>query len=284
MSLIRFALRQAALAAVCPPFAPGDPEPTTHPTLAERRWYDSFMSSFDDLAQDQQRPIGVIGTTDSAVGERGDHDGVNQGGFANTVLVFNIGLAALKAFDDGENGPVFLPSSPVTDAELEASLDLFEHQVRAAVLRSPLVKLCSPWGVREIRSMVDRDETGARLAARRIEMEVSLYDELDESEWGEVPRVLRDLLAKLPAGSRQHDLVQVMADLAATPTTSSTDAMLTIRLGLDLTRNPDVETESLRADVVTTDPIAPVEDLDQETEDGDETDPRNIYPYTPPRT
>lgn len=289
MSLVRFALRQAALAAVCPPLGPADPLPSSHPTLAERRWHDSMMSSVRDLAADQRRPLGVVGTTDSVTAEKAKDDGLHGGGFAMTTLVFHLAIASLT-LEAGE----WVPARPVTDAELDASLDLFEHQVVAAVLRSPLVALCSPFGVHQVRSIVDREaESGVRLAGRRVEMDVSIYDDLDPAEWGETPRVLEALAAAMPAGSRQRTLLDTMAASAATPVSSFEETALAIGLALDLGLHGDAEaeTEHLRAAVTTTageapaDPRTTADPTEPEPEGPiDETDPRNLTPFTPPRT
>lgn len=280
LGLVRFAIRQAALAAVCPPLAPDAAPPDTHPTLAERRWYDSLMSAFDDLAQDQRRPVGIIGTTDSTLGEKGERTGIREGGFGAVTLVFHLAIAAL-AYD--EAAEAWLPSRPVTDAELEASLDLFEHQVIRAVVRSKLVRQLSPWGVREVRSIVDRDEeSGVRLAGRRVEMDVSAYDDADLYDAAGPTTLLMEIAATMPAGSRQRVLLETMAETAAAPASAYDHVIYDIRLALDLGSGDPERTDVSVAittdpDDTTPDPRDLLDTVDPEPEGPrEETDPRPL--------
>jgi hypothetical protein len=284
MSLTRLALRIAAMATLRPPVAPTAPPRTAWPTLAEGRVLEGALDKFDPASlRDRGAWIGVS-TTGSETEERADFNGLRPG-FAWATLEFEIGIPAADDLGGGQMSIGF----PATDAEIEANLDLLEHQIRMLILRSPLIAKVSPWGARKVSSVpYFTDDGSERLALRRIEMEMSIFDDLDE--YGRPPQALADLIAALPAGCREREILEVVGELAATPMTGYR-ATEYIRLAFDLgpMTGTTTETEHVRADVALDPAAPPVVDprnapIAPEPEpEGpiDDTDPR--VPFTAPQ-
>lgn len=180
--LERAALRIGAVMALTNGFVPLDAEAGTYPTLAGQRVYDSRMDPIEGLDSQELVPV-VLVYTDNTDGESLS---ANNGGppFRHNVnLVFELSIGM---YVDEETGVVVIQSEP----ELEAMLDLFEHQVRRAIshpswlwsrrLVEPgkdlLIRVAS-W---DSQRYVERDAS-ARLAARQIIARVELPQvDLDE--------------------------------------------------------------------------------------------------------
>lgn len=243
MSLARLAARQAVICALAPPVAPGGAEPTW-PTIAGKWVFDSRMVPIHDLQAQAQHPVITVETVDGVVWERGEHNGVEQGGWAATVVSIEIAIPMFKATREGiEVG------YPATDADLAAQLDLLEHQVRAAITKSRYVRVISPWGVSKIETTSYwSDDQTVQLAARRIDFALSIFDDMDWAQWGAPPAAVADLISLLPDGSRPRVLLETMGRLSATPSQYDS-VVLDVRVALDFTGG-DQEATSVSAQVV----------------------------------
>jgi len=279
MSLAKFALRQAVLAALVPPA--GAP----WPTMVGARWYDSLMGAHADLVSDAWRIVGVISTPDGQVRAKAENTDIGRnGGFASVVVVISLGM--VRTVPTGDGG--YAVTTPATDAELDASLDLAEHQVLAAIARSRIVRAVSPLGIRGIVSLADRDpDSGQSLAGRRVEIEMSVIDDLDPGAVGEPPVVLARLIAALPEGSRQREIAERLAEQAATPTPEAAP-LLPVTIDFRVSPTDPEAAPGVRVDVTldpedtTADPAAILDPEEWDPEGPrEETDPRN--PFAAPK-
>jgi hypothetical protein len=201
MSLARTALRLATVEALRPSAAlPDGP----WPTLAGAHVMDSALDPVDDL--DPARRQAVI----SIYTEQDDADsGQSAGGppFRRAVeLVLEISMVALG--ETGEPAGGYAPLVPVTDAELEASLDLVETQIMAALLGLPSGRLWRRLTGKQIfskRSVPFRTgEERIPLAQRTLTLRVRVPDDcLDPTPTGNetgldrLPHPLREVAAGL---------------------------------------------------------------------------------------
>lgn len=147
------------------------------PTLAGAHVYDTRIDPLDDLDPDTQQPI-VCVYTDDTEGKAGQARGGPP--FFDTIdLCFELSVV-VKVPSDADPA-VFVVADPETDAELEASLDLLEAQIRFALLFGPsgeIWRLISKRRVHTPHSTPHRSsEEGLRLARRIIKWSVEVHDD-----------------------------------------------------------------------------------------------------------
>ena len=175
------------------------------PTLGGRYIFDSRLDPIEDLAADERRSIAVVYTEDDN-GEAGQKAGGPP--FKRTVeLAIELSVAALVT-----DGTDYAAGIPVTDGELESSLDLFEAQVRFVLFYGPTGKLFRDLTGRrcnDIHSVPKRTaEEGVRLAMRTLRMKVTIPDDdyLAAPAAGltgndRLPEPLKSVIAALASGS-----------------------------------------------------------------------------------
>jgi hypothetical protein len=226
MTLARTALRFAALAAL------KGATPSTGPTIAANRVYDSRVSDFSpETYPDDAKPTVIILTDD----DEGDGLSEQNGGppfhrHINLVMEF----AMVQGFDialEG-GGSEFVPGYPSTDAEHEMSLDLLEFQItrRLAYDLDPICALFRSftrvWKHDCHRQVLD--ETGVKIAARVLTWQVEVSDDqvnvyrpnqMQPTGYDILPWPLSKVAKALPDGNEKKlcdALVAALTPLSAT--------------------------------------------------------------------
>jgi hypothetical protein len=141
------------------------------PTMADQRVFDSRLDPLSFTYEDNEIPVVVVYTDDdhSELLNRGDNSGPR-------VRVVDLRVEiSVGAFDsvivDNEEQTSF--ALPVTDAQMEAKLDLFEQQVMWALLRLPNRPYTNAFvryvvRVESIASHASRSEDGNNRFAQRV--------------------------------------------------------------------------------------------------------------------
>jgi hypothetical protein len=224
------------------------------PTLAADRVFDSRIDPIEDLARDQRKAgIAVYTQDDMGTGSQA------RGGppFKRIVdLVFEIWqIASLPSV---ANPAVYEPGIPLTDAELEAELDLIETQIEFTLFfattgtvinlappgRTPIVKTL--WRaltggmVTDPRSTAHRDsEEGARLAWRTVTWKVQCPDDSFEAlplaplkGSDRLPRPLKEIAKALSASAYGKSLAIALGD--AMPTMPVATPLLDVKLNVEI--------------------------------------------------
>lgn len=170
MSLHRTTLRLAAVSALTNNFT------APFPTIGEGRIFDSRLDPREGFSREDAIPTAVV----YADSDKGKPLSGQNGGppFRREVdLVIEIMLGAM---DEGAPDASF--ALAVTDAELAAMLDLFEHQVRAALFGGvnawsqkflAVAKRCTEFTSRPYIT----SEGGIRFAARELTFTVEVTDD-----------------------------------------------------------------------------------------------------------
>lgn len=235
--MIPFALSLAAYAALRPPVAAGEAEPTTWPTIAGRRVIDSSFSSAG-IGLDDDGPRVLISVVEGGMAPPGgnnrrapDETLSSKAARAWAVLSVVTEIVVREAADDG-----IVVGIAGSDRESEAWLYLLDHQIDVALRRSPLLAALSPYGITASATISDfRGADDRRLAAHRTDYTVSLVDPLDRDEWPEIgepgPASLMTLIGLLPAGCEERALLETMAGYCATPASGYDPTVVTLAIG-----------------------------------------------------
>lgn len=176
MSLSRLMLR--ALACVALQKQSDDP---VSPTMADDRVFDSRLDPL--IFKEYEKPMpGIIVYTDDDDGElinRGSGDGPFRR-YIDLRVEIVIGSFDTEVVDNVQQVVFDLP---MTDAQMEAQLDLFEVQVKWALLSLPNRAYTNAFRafvvrIESIRSHATRDESGNnRFASRRIHFKCEVNDD-----------------------------------------------------------------------------------------------------------
>ena len=249
MSLNRTALRLATVLALSNNFT------APHPTIAEARVYDSKLDPIEGHDPEDLVPIIVVYTDDDNGSALSENNGGPQ--YRRSVqLMIELSIGIIKQSDTGQT-----VSLPETEPELEAMLDLFEHQVRFA-----LADLTSRWTIlwhdmaKRTRSWSSQrhasSEGSVRWAARQITAQVEIEDDCTPEiatatpDPAPIPQHIVALLAAVDA-DRDEDgnpkgHVKPLIDLlkqAGVPHTLTLDALKSIHM-VELT--PDANDKGVR--------------------------------------
>jgi hypothetical protein len=192
MSLARLALRLATVEGLRPTASLTSNGPW--PTIAQKYVLDSRVDPLNDVSPLEARPIVCVYT---------EHDegtpGQKRGGppFLATIdLTFELSVV-VKVAKDGDPSQ-FVVACPETDDELEASLDLFEAQIKFALLCGPTGEIWRSICHRRIhspRSVPHRtSEESVRLARRTMTWRV----EVNEDQFDAAPSVAPTGIAIFP--------------------------------------------------------------------------------------
>lgn len=157
-----------------------------YPTMAGERVFDSDRTNINDLSADKEGPAILIRTDADARDMQGP--GARP---ASHVLLRTCEMRIQFAFwgprstPDPQNPsgpPIQLNPWPVTDARLEAMLDLFEYQIEAALMGSH--PYAAWWrqrfqmqGFASTQAFVEDEEGRHKLASRELVMNVVLPSE-----------------------------------------------------------------------------------------------------------
>lgn len=174
MSLNRTALRLATVLAL----TNGDAAP--YPTIAGHRVFDSRLDPIAMTVADERMPIAVVTTDD----DDGEAESTQNGGhpFHRTVsIMIETAVTTFMQDPDDPNGAPVL-NTIHTDAEIEAMLDVFDHQIKAALFGTGRWQSVWRKASRKVRSYSSKrfaDPTQARIkfAERIIRIDVEIYDD-----------------------------------------------------------------------------------------------------------
>lgn len=173
MSLERTALRLATVMALANGFR------APWPTMAQGRVFDSRLDPLQivDLKSDDVLPVITVITDD----DKGSSLSDNNGGppFEHTVtLSIDISIGMVGEIDE----KLAFVSMPQSEPELEAMLDLFERQIKSALI-DPVAAWTAQFTA-NCRRMLDwssiryvESDSNVRLAARRLNASVMLQHE-----------------------------------------------------------------------------------------------------------
>lgn len=163
MSLNRLLLRAATVAVFTK--APGE---TDHPTIAEDKVFDSRLDPIEFTGKRVEIPIITVYTDVDEATPLDAGLGANGSTARQVELVIEFAVAS---FEKGQNGVAV--GMIQTDAELEALLDLFEHQIMG-LLYNPARPASVRWmtmvrAILKLESKGERSSEGNnRLAARQL--------------------------------------------------------------------------------------------------------------------
>jgi hypothetical protein len=218
--LSRLALRLSMIEALRPLALHNAAPPVNWPTLAEKYVFDSEIGPLDDLKPETARPVAVVYTGD----DRGQ-SGQSAGGppfkhFVDAEIHLSL---VMKETDD--NAESYVVGFPFTTPEMEASLDLFESQVKFALFAGNsghIFRWLTGMVVENIDSEVLRSgEEKLPLAARilkfRVRVPEDCYDPLpagNETGLVRLPSPLREVIEHL-GGDAFIDAIKVNLGNAA---------------------------------------------------------------------
>lgn len=198
MSLARAILRRTIIEALRPHALASAATPS-FPTLSGKHVYDSLLDPVDDLSKVDRRVFTVVYT------ENDDRSRVALDGpiYYRSEVEIVIELSALT-FKEREDAPgSYEAYYPVTDAELETSLDILEsqidallHQGASGALFRRMVKL--PFVTWESHRTASTEEN-ARIAFRTIRGRIEMQDFCYEAAPVQTPEGLNRLPPRLAA-------------------------------------------------------------------------------------
>lgn len=225
MTLARTALRLAAINAL------QGAGPTTGPTIANNRVYDSRVTDFSpETYADDAKPT-VIVMTDSDEGEQLSKQNGGPPFHRLIDLVFEIGI--VQAQKDGTD---FVIGYPDTDARHEASLDILEFQLARRLAYDPdpsgvlFRKFVRPKKHESHRQVLD--DAGVKIACRLMtwtcevnDDQVIVYNTAATTPalptgFDVLPEPLRSVAKALPSGSSGLDVCTIIAAALAAPLTA----------------------------------------------------------------
>lgn len=218
MSLNRLMLRIATVSAL------SNFNAAPWPTIAGPHIFDSKIEPIEDFALDAAYPICVVYTDY-------DKNGPWHHTFAETkaedrtcTITIEILVAQISEHEDG-----YAISSPITDSELEMSLDIFERQIWDALRADNPAAECFRRIAFKVEDTISRRGTttdgGQKVAARQITYECHVLR--DPAAPG-VPPYIAAFLDELEVRGEYGDRVQAIRDMYETGT-GLTDWDLLIR-------------------------------------------------------
>lgn len=221
MTLVRTAMRLAALNSL------QGASPTTGPTIANNRVYDSRITDFDpETFPDDAMPTIII-LTDSDEGEQLSRQNGGPPFHRMIDLVFEIGM--VQKVQDGTTYNLIYPD---TDARLEAALDLVEFQIAKRLGYDPdptavlFRKYIRPRKHESHRQVMD--DAGVKIACRLLTWTCEINDDQVEvanstdavaTGLAVLPDPLKTIAAGLTTGSSAADIVAGLAN-ALSPLTA----------------------------------------------------------------
>lgn len=202
MSVLRLVLRHAAVNAVSGFFSG-----VNSPTIAGNRVFDSKIEPVENIREDAAYPTVVIYTDYDR--NAFPHSGISHQERTLTITFELLMAVMTKTPDDVGKYTVRFP---VTDAELESSLDVLEFETFQALRRQNSAADCFRSIAYGLDNMVSRRgatvEGGTKIAARQVTYEARVIQELDHPiEHPAIKRFYDDLILS-PGGSEFAEEVQ----------------------------------------------------------------------------
>lgn len=203
MSLNRLLLRASACSAIAnfwqAPF----------PTLAEHLIFDSKVEPIENMEVDVVYPTVVVYTDYDK-----NHVAHQDIGYTTRemTITFELLMAVLSKSEDPE--PVYNLSTPYTDSQLEASLDVLEAQVFAALRADNSAANCFRTIAYGASNVVSRrgatTEGGTKIAARQVTYEARVLQELASPI---LPAFAEPFLAELEASPGMDSMATTIRGL-----------------------------------------------------------------------
>jgi len=206
MSINRFALRLAAVAALT------NNGKAPYPTLCGERIYDSRIDSVEALAAvNGPNPFITVYTDRSVNLWRGQ---IVKDSPRTVHLFIETSVAICEQqgsmIGDGEEYDI---SVPLTDSELETTLDIIGTQVRRALFSfEPFAKLSQ--GLVRVEENRAAASDGQRLAVYFTDAEISVFSDPDN---GRVPDYLKPLIEKLAENPEYGGHASILEKLCTDP-------------------------------------------------------------------
>lgn len=215
------------------------------PTIAGGNVFDSRLDPIDDLAPSTSKPVVVVYTEH----DNGDPSQAGGGPDFKRIADLIVEVAVVARVDDGATPGAYEAGVPETDAELEASLDLIEAQVRFALMFGPtgaLWRQLTRNRVMEIRSAPQRtSEERVRLAMRTLTMQVRIPDDCYDPAPAtapagndRLPEPLRSVIAALAGTAYGKKIGEGLA--ASAPVHPIATPLKTVAMDIDVA-NPQGE-------------------------------------------
>ena len=174
------------------------------PTLAGSNIFDSKIEPVEDMKGDRAFPCGVVYTDY-------DKDGWNKAGVSHKdrllTVTFEMLIVQAEKVDSNGGLEVYRLNTPVTDPEIEASLDIFEAQVYRALQKPSLSADLFSYLCTSVVNVISRRgasvEGGSRLAARQITIEMKTLRDNPEQR---IPSQVAAFLNKLETFDEYADV------------------------------------------------------------------------------
>ncbi len=201
MILNRLVLRLAAVSAI------SNFQEEPYPTLAGPHIFDSRIEPIENTTGNVAYPLCVIYTDY-------DKDAPTNGATASRDRIVTLTFELLCAVITKEDDLNFRVEYPVTDSELELSLDIFEAQIFRALQADNLAAETFRYLVYAYHNTISRRgatvEGGQKLAARQVTLEVKcLRDPLD----GTMPPKIAEFLDELDRRGEFGDRVAAIREV-----------------------------------------------------------------------
>lgn len=199
------------------------------PTLAGPNIFDSKIEPVEDMATDRAFPCCVVYTDYDK-----DHMNKAQKLFKDRLLTVTLELLIVQVerYDGEGEEKVYQLECPVTDSEVETSLDLFEVQIfralSAGTAAADVFNYLCPAYENAISRRGASVEGGQRLAARQLTLEMKA---LRDNVSGTIPPEVGAFLAELEQFNDYADRVGDIRDMITAPASWTPGMRLMNRLG-----------------------------------------------------
>lgn len=206
MSLNRLVARIAAVSAL------NNYNAAPWPTIAGPHVYDSKIEPVEDFSLDVAFPVCVVYTDYDRNGPWHHTFAENKSEERMVTFTFEILVAQISEDEDG-----YVMASPITDSELEMSLDIFEKQLWNALAADNLAADCFRKLCYKVNDVISRRGTttdgGQKLAARQITYECVMSR---DPATPIVPDNVSAFLTQLETVGEYKDRVQAIKDMYET--------------------------------------------------------------------
>jgi hypothetical protein len=205
-----------------------------YPTMAGEHIYDSKIEPIEDSKEDIVYPMCAIYTDYDK-----DHWNYSGGTMKHRLMTVTIELIVVQfQLQKPPKGapasapPVYEARYPLTDSELETSLDIFETQVFRALAAGNVASDLFSYLCPSYESAVSRRgaswEGGQRLAARQITLETKAVRDLAS---GKIPPQVEAFLTRLESFQDYADRVDDIREMMTAPADLSDNARLMQSIG-----------------------------------------------------
>lgn len=206
MSINRLALRLAAVAALT------NNGRAPYPTLAGERVYDSRVASLEALAAENGPNPFITVYTDRSTNHWRSQIGNTQPGSVHLFFETSVAIRERSNAKIGQ-GDEYDIGVPLTDDELDTTLDVLGTQVRRALARfEPFTQISQ--GILRVDDTRAATSDGQRLAVYFTDVEIKILPDPDS---GAIPDYLKPLIATLANNPAYANRVPILEKLCTDP-------------------------------------------------------------------